>query len=339
MIERKEKYIGVWMLSLALALPIAAMFGTTASAQQRRATVRPTQAQTAFNSGYASGYRDAFNEGQNDQRSRLNRDIRTSDQYQRGDRGYTQSMGNQGAYREGYRLGFEIGYVDGYYGRTYTATVPANAFALQQHGGWTQNNGQTGGQAIGQTGGQSGNVGGAFLIPADTRLRVRLQNSINTRTAREGDRFSAVVIEPSNYRDAVVNGYVAKLDRGGRLTGRTELLLAFETITLRNGRSGRFAGEVVEVHASDSVKSVDEEGNIESSSRTDDTALRTGGGAALGAIIGAIAGGGKGAAIGAILGAGVGAGSVYVQGRKDLILDSGAEMTLRAAAPGETQRY
>jgi outer membrane lipoprotein SlyB len=332
MIEKREKYIGVWMLSLALALPIAAMSTTKTSAQQqRRTTVRPTQAQTAFNSGYASGYRDAFNEGQNDQRSRLNRDIRTSDQYQRGDRGYTQSMGNQSAYREGYRLGFEIGYVDGYYGRTYTATVPANAFALQQHSGWTQTSGQTSGQF--------GNVGGAFLIPADTRLRVRLQNSINTRTAREGDRFSAVVIEPSNYRDAVVNGYVAKLDRGGRLTGRTELLLAFETITLRNGRSGRFAGEVVEVHASDSVKSVDEEGNIESSSRTDDTTLRTGGGAALGAIIGAIAGGGKGAAIGAILGAGVGAGSVYVQGRKDLILDSGAEMTLRAAAPAETQRY
>lgn len=331
MIKGKEKYIGVWMLSLALVLPIAAMFQTTALAQQRRATIRPTQAQTAFNSGYASGYRDAFNEGQNDQRSRLNRDIRTSDQYQRGDRGYTQSMGNQGAYREGYRLGFEIGYVDGYYGRTYTATVPANAFALQQRSGWAQNNGQTSRQF--------GNVGGAFLIPADTQLRVRLQNSINTKTAREGDRFSAVVIEPSNYRDAVVNGYIAKLDRGGRLTGRTELMLAFETITLRNGRSGRFAGEVVEVHASDSVKSVDEEGNIESSSRTDDTTLRTGGGAALGAIIGAIAGGGKGAAIGAILGAGVGAGSVYVQGRKDLILDSGAEMTLRAAAPGETQRY
>jgi hypothetical protein len=53
----------------------------------------------------------------------------------------------------------------------------------------------------------------------------------------------------------------------------------------------------------------------------------------VGAIIGAIAGGGKGAAIGAILGAGAGAGSVYVQGREDLELMSGSEVTLRASAP------
>jgi hypothetical protein len=53
----------------------------------------------------------------------------------------------------------------------------------------------------------------------------------------------------------------------------------------------------------------------------------------LGAIIGGIVGGGKGAAIGAIIGAGAGAGSVYVQGDKDLILEPGAQMTVRVAYP------
>jgi hypothetical protein len=53
----------------------------------------------------------------------------------------------------------------------------------------------------------------------------------------------------------------------------------------------------------------------------------------VGAIIGAIAGGGKGAAIGAIVGAGAGAGSVYVQGRNDLDLDAGTEVTIRATGP------
>jgi outer membrane lipoprotein SlyB len=76
---------------------------------------------------------------------------------------------------------------------------------------------------------------------------------------------------------------------------------------------------------------VDEEGNVETSSRTRDTTVRTGGGAAIGAIIGAIAGGGKGAAIGALIGAGVGAGSVFIQGQKDLILEPGSEMTVRTA--------
>jgi hypothetical protein len=53
----------------------------------------------------------------------------------------------------------------------------------------------------------------------------------------------------------------------------------------------------------------------------------------LGAIIGGIAGGGKGAAIGAAIGEGAGAGSVYVQGDKDLILDPGTQMMVRATTP------
>jgi outer membrane lipoprotein SlyB len=57
---------------------------------------------------------------------------------------------------------------------------------------------------------------------------------------------------------------------------------------------------------------------------------RTGIGVAVGAVIGAIVGGYKGAAIGAAVGAG--AGSVYVQGREDLDLMSGAEFTIRASA-------
>jgi hypothetical protein len=50
-------------------------------------------------------------------------------------------------------------------------------------------------------------------------------------------------------------------------------------------------------------------------------------------LIGAIAGGGKGAAIGAAVGAGAGAGSVYVQGRDDLELARGTELTIVASAP------
>jgi hypothetical protein len=46
----------------------------------------------------------------------------------------------------------------------------------------------------------------------------------------------------------------------------------------------------------------------EGKARGKNTAVKTGGGAALGAIIGALAGGGKGAAIGAVAGGGAGAG-------------------------------
>jgi len=50
--------------------------------------------------------------------------------------------------------------------------------------------------------------------------------------------------------------------------------------------------------------------------------------------IGAIAGGGRGAAIGAI----IGAGSIYVEGRNELELSRGTELTIRAGAPYITAR-
>jgi outer membrane lipoprotein SlyB len=106
---------------------------------------------------------------------------------------------------------------------------------------------------------------------------------------------------------------------------------------MRDGRASRFAGQVERVYQSETVKTVDEEGNVETDSRTKDTATRGVAGGALGAIIGGIAGGGKGAAIGAILGAGVGAGSVFVQGGKELVLEPGTEILIRSAAPARTR--
>ena len=113
------------------------------------------------------------------------------------------------------------------------------------------------------------------------------------------------------------------------------MALAFDSIRLRDGRAGRFSAQVERVYESETVKTVDEEGNVESSSRTKDTATRGVGGAALGAIIGGIAGGGKGAAIGAVLGGGAGVGSVYVQDGKSLRLEPGTEMLIRTTGPAE----
>jgi outer membrane lipoprotein SlyB len=117
------------------------------------------------------------------------------------------------------------------------------------------------------------------------------------------------------------------------MTGRTEMALDFDAVTLRDGRNGPFQAQIEKVFATESVKSVDEEGNVESASKTKEIEIRSISGAVLGAIIGGIAGGGKGAAIGAAIGAGAGAGSVYVQGDKDLILDPGTQMMVRAATP------
>jgi outer membrane lipoprotein SlyB len=108
------------------------------------------------------------------------------------------------------------------------------------------------------------------------------------------------------------------------------MLLAFDEITLPDGRSAPFDAQVEKVYEGATVKTVDEEGNVQTGSRTKDTAARGVGGAALGAIIGGIAGGGKGAAIGAAIGGAAGAGSVYVQSGKEIIFEPGTEMMIRA---------
>jgi hypothetical protein len=162
-----------------------------------------------------------------------------------------------------------------------------------------------------------------------------LDNPITTRQARESDRFTMTVQSPPELRGAVIEGYLGRVDRSGKIAGRAEVAMNFERIRLRNGSTQNFAGYIESVRTlnGEDVR-VNNEGVVsEQDSQTTRTATRTGIGAALGAVIGAIAGGGKGAAIGAAIGAGTGAGSVFVQGRDDLELNSGTEFVIRSNLP------
>ncbi|MFN2499399.1 MAG: YMGG-like glycine zipper-containing protein [Pyrinomonadaceae bacterium] len=175
---------------------------------------------------------------------------------------------------------------------------------------------------------------GDFAITNGETVIGVLETGLSTETGREGDRFTVTVRQPAQYEGAVIEGHVANVERSGRLTGRSQMTLNFDTIRLRNGSSYRFAGILESVRtAQGDIVRVDNEGSVRDSSQTTRTTQRAAIGTAVGAIIGAIAGGGKGAAIGAIVGAGGGAGSVYVQGREDLDLGAGTELTIRASGP------
>ena len=171
--------------------------------------------------------------------------------------------------------------------------------------------------------------------PDSTQLVATLDNNLTTRQAREGDRFSLTVLSPSVYSGAIIEGHLSRVDRGGRVSGRSELAMNFDRIRLRGGATQSFDGYIESVRASNGEDvRVDNEGIVsEQNSQSTRTVTRTGIGAAVGALIGAIAGGGKGAAIGAAIGAGTGAGSVFIQGRDDLDLIRGTEFTIRATLP------
>jgi hypothetical protein len=176
---------------------------------------------------------------------------------------------------------------------------------------------------------------GPYTVADGAELVATLNNGLSTRQAREGDRFTLTVRSPSTYDGAIIEGYVSRVERSTRVSGRPQLTFNFERIRMRDGRTYSFDGYIQSVRApnGEAVR-VDNEGSIsEKSSQTTETVARTGIGAALGALIGAVAGGGKGAAIGAAVGAGAGAGSIFIQGRDDLDLVSGTEFTIRATAP------
>ncbi|HVG32721.1 MAG TPA: YMGG-like glycine zipper-containing protein [Pyrinomonadaceae bacterium] len=175
---------------------------------------------------------------------------------------------------------------------------------------------------------------GDFIVTNGTMLIATLNENLSTSTTRENDRFTMTVREPSQYDGATIEGYVSNVSRGGRITGRSEMSLNYERIRLRDGRSYRFSGltETIRTANGETVR-IDNEGSVEGGNQTSRTTQRAAIGTAVGAIIGAIAGGGKGAAIGAVIGAGAGAGSVYVQGRDNLELMSGTEVSIRSTGP------
>jgi hypothetical protein len=139
-------------------------------------------------------------------------------------------------------------------------------------------------------------------IPAGTPIVIRMIDSVDSEVNRVGQTFQASLDEAvvAAGRTLIPRGadVVVKLvddKQAGKLTGSTELTLDLVSI--------KVDGREVDLQTQSVTQA--------SESRTKDTAVKSGGGAALGAIIGAIAGGGRGAAIGAVTGAAAG-GAVQV---------------------------
>ena len=197
----------------------------------------------------------------------------------------------------------------------------------------TVNDGSTYGGNNPGTGGNNTNDGN-FYIPNGTQIQATLRGAINTRDSQVGDRFTMDVTSPGQYRGATIEGRVGNADKSGRVSGRANISLEFDTIRLRNGSSYRFSGFIDSVRAANGdTVTVNNEGTVRDNNQTTKTATRAGIGAALGAIIGAIAGGGSGAAVGAAVGAGAGAGTVLIQGRDNIDLGQGSEFTITSSSP------
>src|SRR5438045_5584146 len=83
----------------------------------------------------------------------------------------------------------------------------------------------------------------AAEIPKGAHVLLRMVNSINTRTAQEGDYVYLRTSTPISVEgqivapaDSYVQGVVTQSSRSGRVSGRAQLSIRLETITLASAK-------------------------------------------------------------------------------------------------------
>ncbi len=147
-----------------------------------------------------------------------------------------------------------------------------------------------------------------YSVAANTRIRVRMEETIDSKTARIGDRFETRTVEPVYS----TNGSVV-IPEGSTIVGRVDTVTAarkggkpgtidvtFVQVKLPNGTTRAINGSLSDLDSKDAKSN--NEGTASGDRMGHRKPIFIGGGAAGGAVIGAIAGGGKGALIGAIIG-------------------------------------
>ena len=169
-----------------------------------------------------------------------------------------------------------------------------------------------------------------YAVPADTIIRVRINEALNSGTARIGDRFSTNVVEPVYAGNGIevvpvgskIWGRVTQVNRAQKRSPGN-ITVAFNSIEMPNHTTVVINGSLTTLQA-DNVNA-DNEGTVKGTSNQKRDAIFIGGGVGAGAIIGGIAGGGKGAVIGGILGGALGTGARVLEKEKEAEVKSGTE--------------
>lgn len=147
-----------------------------------------------------------------------------------------------------------------------------------------------------------------YSVQTGEKMRVRMNETLNSKTARVNDRFTTTVTEPVYSEDGVV-----VIPIGSTVVGRVNSVRAakkggdpgsidvsFVEVNLPNGTRRTINGSLTDLDTK-KAKS-DAEGTASGDDRKNDKLIFIGGGTAGGAILGGAIGGGKGALIGGILG-------------------------------------
>ena len=170
-----------------------------------------------------------------------------------------------------------------------------------------------------------------YTVPRGERIRVRMNETLSSKSARVGDTFTTNVTEP-----VYSNNGVVVIPVGSTVVGRVDsvtqakkggdpgsISVSFTEVKLPNGARRAINGSLTDLDTK-KAKS-DNEGSASGDDRKNDKLIFIGGGAAGGAILGGAIGGGKGALIGGILGAVGGLAGERLTKGEDAEVKSGTE--------------
>lgn len=173
---------------------------------------------------------------------------------------------------------------------------------------------------------RAGRADREITIPAGTRLRVRLDTSHASNTARVEDAVRAHLVAPVvvNGRTVVpaeseVTGHVVSVRPSGKVKGRGYLAVRFSELRSQWGNERYDIATRTWAREAPGTKKKD--------------AATIGVPAGVGAVVGGVVGGKKGAAIGAGVGAGAGTGVVLATAGKEVALPRGSTLIVRLSSP------
>ncbi len=174
-----------------------------------------------------------------------------------------------------------------------------------------------------------------LTIPVGTEIPLTLKQAISTKTAKDGDPVYAEVAFPYVVDERIVipagtyiQGKVERVQRGGHIKGRAEVLIHFTSMIYPNGYTVLLGGSVENTPGAEKTSMKDSEGTIQQDSDAGKKAKEAAGGATTGAVIGAVANGAKGAGIGAGIGGAAGVAVGMLTRGADVRLEPGTSIEM-----------
>lgn len=181
---------------------------------------------------------------------------------------------------------------------------------------------------------------GSYAVEPGTRILLNMINSVSTKTAAVGDRIYLETAFPvlSNGKVVIpqgswVQGTITEVKRPGRMKGRGQLYVRFDSLTLPNGVTRDFRGRIGAMDGRATEDIDRQEGKIQASGNKKGdlttVAQTAGAGAGVGTIVGGATGHyGMGAGIGGAAGAAAGLVGVLLSRGPDAMLTKGTTMEM-----------